>query len=110
MRSGGQLRAFTRVLKPYTLLTQARFDNTLTRVVNDTSSFQSERSAGSSKDRQVTANETAVDGLVSTNSSISKIACGMINKRNERCVYRRLASGAESFRLCSAKGIRQLPG
>jgi len=62
--------------------------NTLTSVHSDDWRFQSELSAGSSRDRQVTANEATVRGLISTNSSttnlsnssISTIGCGMMDR------------------------------
>jgi len=65
--------------------TQVCCGSTFTSSANEDCRFQSKLRAGSSRDRQVRANETAVGGLISTklsmtgltSSSISTIGCGM---------------------------------
>ena len=72
-------------------MTQVTCDDACKSVTSECCLLQSELSVGSSRDRQVRANETADCGLVSTNSpmnslsssSISKIGFNM-NRREER--------------------------
>ena len=66
--------------------TQSCCGNTFTSLISECCFFQSELRVGSSRDRRVRANETAVRGLILINSSmislssssISKIRCGMV--------------------------------
>lgn len=70
--------------------TQVCCGNTFTSSVSEDCRFQTELSVGSSRDRQVRANETAVGRLISiklsmtclTSSSISMIGCGMGGRRD----------------------------
>ena len=79
--------------KPYSSVAQVQPGNTFMRPVNDSCFFQSELSVGSSKDREVRAKETAVRGLVSTNSSITNLSsssisnnwCGMSEREERYC-------------------------
>jgi len=61
----------TRYLVQFLDFINLRSHNTFARTTSEDCRFQSELSVGSLKDRQVRANETAVDGLVSTSSSIT---------------------------------------